>query len=333
MVVIGALVWASIIIKDDSIDFLYQNNSPTQQVVKNEQVDHSNFVLTKKIQNNIDKNKKSLIMDTVVSLSGGSFITKFICFIMFLKLLQLGYEAPSLPQAEAQLPGVNGVFMAPDIPATKPNYRTGSVSSRPKSLTVRSESELDMQKPEGMEQEVYNNIPKAIKRQLPDPQGRDRVVNIPKLPTLDLPFNQISFKEPKHFYEIMKVAGLCPDPNLTQEKRALMFCDYIFDTLTDPKSNLECYSEGQYQGGCPLGYDSINVLDSDTGITITFKKYRNNEHLGNKNGFTTVFLPSNDEIENLRNTGNLLTEEASKKYGVPLQLNSPESSIIDKNNE
>lgn len=133
----------------------------------------------------------------------------------------------------------------------------------------------------------------------------------------------------------MKATGLYPDPNLTQEERALMFRDYIFDTLTDPKSNLECYSEGQYQGGCPLGYDNINVLDSDTGITITitFKKYRDNEHLGNKNGFTTVFIPSGEEIENLSNTGNLLTEAASEKYNVPLQLNSPETSIIDNSNE
>lgn len=65
------------IIKDDSIDLLYQNHSSTQQVVRTEQVDHSNFVLnSKEIQNKIDKNKKTFIMDTVVSLSGGSFFTE-----------------------------------------------------------------------------------------------------------------------------------------------------------------------------------------------------------------------------------------------------------------
>jgi len=66
---------------------------------------------------------------------------------------------------------------------------------------------------------------------------------------------------------------------------------------------------------------------------FSFKKYRGDKYLGNKNGFTTVFIPSREEIENLKNTGNLLTEAAGEKYGVPLQPNSPDSSIVDKNNK
>ena len=105
----------------------------------------------------------------------------------------------------------------------------------------------------------------------------------------------------------MKAAGLCPDSNLSKEKRSLMLRDYIKNILTDPNKNFKWYEDGQYQGGCPLGYDSINVLDSDTGIAFVFKKYRNDTYVGNTNSFTTVFRPLDDETENLRNTGNLLT--------------------------
>ena len=131
----------------------------------------------------------------------------------------------------------------------------------------------------------------------------------------------------------MKAVGICPDPELSKEERTLMLQDYIYNTLTDPNKKLAWYEDGKYQGGTPKGHDSINILDQDTGIVFSFKKYRGDKYLGNKNGFTTVFVPLDDEIENLRNTGNLLTKSASEKYDVPLQLNSPESNIVDKNNE
>ena len=144
IIAIGSFVIGGMTIRNNDIDLLYQNHSSTQQVVQTERVDNSNFILkfediqnTK--QNTIDKDKKQLVMDTVVSLSGGAFITEFICFIMFLKLLQLGYEVPpALPQAVAQFPGVDGLFVAPDIPGTKPNHRTESINPGPNIVTVRS---------------------------------------------------------------------------------------------------------------------------------------------------------------------------------------------------
>ena len=160
------------------------------------------------------------------------------CFIMFLKLLQLGYEVPPvIPHAAAQFPGVDGLFVTPDIPGTKSNhnYQTESTNLGPNSVTVRTESELNIEKPDGMEQQFYNNIAKSIKRQLKDQQNRDRSINILKRPKLDLPWNQIDFKTPKHFDEIMAAIGICPDPELSKEERTLMLRDYIYDTLTDPK--------------------------------------------------------------------------------------------------
>lgn len=117
---------------------------------------------------------------------------------------------------------------------------------------------------------------------------------------------------------------------MSKEEKTQMLRDYIYETLTDPNKDLEWYEDGQYQGGTPLGHNSINILDQDTGIAFSFKKYRDNEHLGDKNGFTTVFIPSAKENGNLQTTGNLLTEQASEKYDVPLQLNSPESNMEDK---
>lgn len=49
-----------------------------------------------------------------------------------------------------------------------------------------------------------------------------------------------------------------------------MLRDYISNTLIDPSKDLEWYEEYEYQGGTPLGYESVNVLDPILGITITF---------------------------------------------------------------
>ena len=278
------------------------------------------------------KAKKKFILDTILSLNGGSFITEFICFIMFLKLLQLGYEAPpAIPHVAAQFPGADSLFITPDIPGTKSNqnYRTQSTDSGPNSVTIRTESELNMEKPDGMEQQVYNNIRKSIKRQLKDQQNRDRSISILKRPKLDLPWNQIDFKTPKHFDEVMAAAGICPDTELSKEDKTEMLQNYIHDTLTDPNKDLAWYEDGKYHGGAPEGHDSINILDQETGIAFSFKKYRGDKYLGDKNGFTTVFITSPEENANLQATGNLLTEQASRKYNVTLQQNLPYSNIGD----
>lgn len=332
----GCFVLGWMTITNSNIDLLYKYDSPTEQVVQTERVDNSNFIskfedIQNLQKNKLDESKKKFILDTIISLNGGALITEFICFIMFLKLLQLGYEAPhGIPPVAAQFPGANG-FITPDIPGTKSNqnYRTQTTNSGPNSITIRTESELNMEKPDEMEQQVYNNIPKSIKRQLKDQQNRDRTISILKRPKLDLAWNQINFKTPKHFDEVMAAAGICPDPELSREEKTEMLRDFIYDTLTDPSKDLEWYENGQYQGGTPEGHDSINVLDQETGIVFSFKKYRGDEYLGDKNGFTTVFITSAQENANLQATGNLLTEQASRKYNVTLQQNLPDSNIGD----
>ena len=55
--------------------------------------------------------------------------------------------------------------------------------SKASNLGMRRITICDMQKPNSMQQFDYNNVPKNLKRQLPDPQGRDETIKIPGHPT------------------------------------------------------------------------------------------------------------------------------------------------------
>jgi hypothetical protein len=57
---------------------------------------------------------------------------------------------------------------------------------------------LEMEKPASMPQQEYSGMTKSEKRQLPDPIGRDRSINVDGYPRLDLRFNQVEYKTPKH---------------------------------------------------------------------------------------------------------------------------------------
>jgi hypothetical protein len=57
---------------------------------------------------------------------------------------------------------------------------------------------LEMEKPVSMPQQEYSGMTKSERRQLPDPKGRDRSINVDGSPRLDLRFNQVKFKTPKH---------------------------------------------------------------------------------------------------------------------------------------
>ena len=166
----------------------------------------------------INENKESTTIKTITSLHGGAFI-EWIWFLIFLKFLQLGYKVPP------QLAGVDGVFVNPPLSGSGSTSTQQSTSLGPSSLTIRLNSELEMQKPAGISQAEYSQIPKQIKRQLSDPLKRDRCVEVTGKPKLDLPWNQFGFKVNKHFDEIMEAAGICPDPNLTKEERTEALID------------------------------------------------------------------------------------------------------------
>ena len=55
-----------------------------------------------------------------------------------------------------------------------------------------------MEKPASMPQQEYSGMTKLERRQLPDPIGRDKSINVDGYPRLDRRFNQVEFKRPKH---------------------------------------------------------------------------------------------------------------------------------------
>ena len=62
----------------------------------------------------------------------------------------------------------------------------------------RPPTSLDMEKPTAMPQQQYSGMTKSERRQLPDPRGRDGVIKVEGYPQLDLRFNQVEYKTPKH---------------------------------------------------------------------------------------------------------------------------------------
>ena len=67
-----------------------------------------------------------------------------------------------------------------------------------KARTKRDYTRVEMEKPASMPQQEYSGMTKSERRQLPDPIGRDRSINVDGYPRLDLMFNQVKFKTPKH---------------------------------------------------------------------------------------------------------------------------------------
>ena len=55
-----------------------------------------------------------------------------------------------------------------------------------------------MKKPASMPQQEYSGMTTSERRKLPDPIGPDRSINVNDYPRLDLRFNQVEFKTPKH---------------------------------------------------------------------------------------------------------------------------------------
>ena len=57
---------------------------------------------------------------------------------------------------------------------------------------------MEMQKPSSMPQTEYSSLSKFEKRQLADPLAHDRAIDIGDYPKLDLQYNQVYYKAPKH---------------------------------------------------------------------------------------------------------------------------------------
>ena len=124
-----------------------------------------------------------------------------------------------------------------------------------------------MQKPASMSQQDYFNLTKSEKRQLPDPRGRDGVIQVEGHSQLDLRYNQVEFKTPKHG----PVHGLQVDnTGKTPKNEAIALRDSLINMPNRP--NTIWYENGEYQGETPRGYKSINIFDPDTNTIAVYKK-------------------------------------------------------------
>lgn len=177
------------------------------------------------------------------------------------------------------------------------------------SKTYRPQTGLEMHKPSVMPQQNYSSLTKPERRQLADPLGRDASMDMDGYPPLDLRFNQVEFKTPKHG----RAHGLPTDDNgktPKTEANALALRDSLIDMLNKP--TVIWYKEGIYQGGTSRGCKSVNVFDPDTNLIAVYQKYPNGTNL-----FLTTCKLTTIEIDYLKaNNGNFVTERVLKQQSA-----------------
>ena len=159
---------------------------------------------------------------------------------------------------------------------------------------------LQMEKPPSMPQQEYSGMTPSERRQFPDAIGKDRSINVDGYPRLDLRFNRVEFKTPKHG----KDHGLPVGSNGKTLK-----IEYI--TLGDSLVNMPnrekivWYTDGQYQGGTDRGCDCVNLFDPDTNVIAVYEKQPDGSNL-----FLTTCTLTERESDHLKSTnGNFVTEK------------------------
>lgn len=185
----------------------------------------------------------------------------------------------------------------------------------------RPTTNLEMEKPISMAQQEYFGMIKSKRRQLPDPIGRDRSVNVDGSPQLGLRFNQVEFKTPKHGKE----NGVPVDNNgktPKTEANAIALRDSLVDMPN--RENIVWYTSGQYRGGTARGCDSANSFDPNTNVITVYQKQLDKSYL-----FLTTCTLTDREKDHLKSTnGNFVTEKILKQQnwvseGIGITLISP----------
>ena len=154
--------------------------------------------------------------------------------------------------------------------------------------------------PASMPQQEYSAMTKSERRQLPDPRGRDGFIEVEGYPRLDLRFNQVEFKTPKHGPD----HGLSVGSNgKTPKTKAITLRDSLIDMPN--RQNIIWYTDGQYQAGTPRGCDCVNLFDQDTNLIAVYQKQQDGSHLF----LTTCKLTRMERDHLMANDGNFITEK------------------------
>ena len=202
-------------------------------------------------------NNGPITIDEVsLQLRGGDGLTDvlgIISFVIFMNWYDSlfgsaeAFQANPLPHRD--LPGwVNGEHGYKNIGPSGSRFTSSAVA---------------MEKPSEMTQAEYSAMPKEEKRRLPDPLGRDRCIEIEGCPRLDVPYNQVKYKLPRHGKDHnlpVKNNG----KTAKTEANAIAFRDSIVDM--PKRKNIVFYTNGQYQEGNSSGYKSINLFDPDSNV-------------------------------------------------------------------
>lgn len=250
-------------------------------------------------------------------------MTELILVGIFVYLVNLYF-----PDAAAFIPSNFYPRYTPDInPGTHKPVTGSSASTRPG--FVKPPVTLEMEKPASMSQDEYSNLTKAQRRQLVDPKGRDRSVEIDNYPRLEYRFNQVYYKMPKHgglyglpLNEKGKVAKT--------EANAIHMRDSMIESAK--KSDTIWYLDGQYQGLTPLGCDSINLYDPEANTITVFLKQPDGSGF-----FLTTCEPTEKELDYFKKSnGNFLTEkmiDQQKAVSTDIQLDQNIININTNNDE
>lgn len=238
--------------------------------------------------------------EAVSRLRGGDGLTDVVAVIVFVIFINwcdslFGVEAfqPNPLPHQDPLGWLSGKYDSKNV---------GPSGSRPMSC-------LEMEKPASMPQVQYSALTKSEKRQLTDPKGRDSFIQIEGYPRLNIRFNQVEYKTPKHG----KDHGLPIDKNgktPKTEANAIALRDSLIDM---PNSqNIIWYTDGQYQGGTERGCDSVNLFDPDRNLIAVYQKQQDGSYL-----FLTTCKLVPAEVKHLQNSnGNFLTEKMINRQGA-----------------
>jgi len=233
------------------------------------------------------------IEEAILQLRGGDGLTDVVAIIAFVIFMNWydplfatqAFQANPLPHQDL-FGWLSGKYYSKNV---------GPSGSRPTTY-------LEMEKPASMPQHEYSGMTKSERRQLPDPIGRDRSINVDGDPRLDLRFNQVEFKTPK------------------TESNAIALRDSLIDMPNN--QDIIWYTDGQYQGGTQRGYDSVNLFDPDTNAIAVYQKQPDGSCL-----FLTTCKLVSAEVKHLQDSnGNFLTEKMLN------QQNAVSTNIHDSTN-
>nr|YP_010133976.1 hypothetical protein KYU77_pgp131 [Tryblionella apiculata]QWM93465.1 hypothetical protein [Tryblionella apiculata] len=237
-------------------------------------------------------NSGSITMEeAVLELRGGDGLTDVVAVLAFIIFVNW-YD--SFFGAEA--------FQANPLPHQDPfgwlsrKYDFKNVGPSPSRPTTN----LEMEKPASMPQQQYSGMTKSERRQLPDPRGRDGFIEVEGYPRLNLRFNQVEFKTPKHGPD----HGLYVDSNgKTPKTEAITLRDSLIDMPN--RQNIIWYTDGQYQGGTTRRCDCVNLFDQDTNLIAVYQKQPGGSNLF----LTTCKLTQMERDHFMATNGNFVTEK------------------------